>query len=151
MWSLIDRKFTVNWSFVTEPIVGQYYIFSCIAENFSTASEFLAYKLNGQYDLVGWILNGLYHLLADAWSSFKGEKDFHSTIRSKRLKMQMPLRHNPLKFIQSFTSQSVSIKIILMVLTYLVPLRYLAPSCFAYSSLVIYTKSWTSILFLFYP
>lgn len=27
--------------------------FVCITENFSTASEFLLYKLNGQYDLVG--------------------------------------------------------------------------------------------------
>ena len=115
-------------------LLGNITFFSCIAENFSTASEFLAYKLNGQYDLVGWILNGLCHLLADAWSSFKGDKDFHSTIRSKSLKMQMHLRHNPLKFIHSFTSQSVSIKIILMALTYLVSLKCLAPGRFAYSS-----------------
>lgn len=75
----------------------------------------------------------------------KETKIFIPQLEVKALKCKMPLRHNPLKFIHSFTSQSVSIKIILMALTYLVFLKCLAPGRFAYSSSVIYTKSCVSI------
>lgn len=136
------QKIYSEQSIDIKPIWGQYYIF------FLYHREFLLYKLNGQYDLVGWILHGHCHLLADAWNSLKKTQILISQLKVKALRHKclwgIPTKNPIHKSVSEYKNNTNGRHV------YLVSFRFLASRCFAYSSPVIHAKSWMSVLFPFY-
>lgn len=116
LWSTVDRNFQWTGALISSQFGGKITFFkisqkiSQLLQNFSFVNWKDSMTLWDEFCMVTALPSpcGCLKILKD--------KDFHFTIRSKSLKIQMPLKRTHQK---SFTSQSVSIKIILMAITYI--------------------------------